>query len=231
MVFQPGFRARILNGDFSLSAKLTDISLPVSVEMLDSTTFADNGAKRSIPGLDHSTFSCDGFVDAETNTDVAAWVDAQPFTYAREGLALGSPTILVNGLKSSYEPGTQVGGISSFSLSGETDGPASFGVSLHDLTAETATLNGTGVDGGAASTNGGVAHLHVTAYSGLTSATVVVADSADNVSFATIGSFTAATAATSQRLAITGTIRRYTRYTLTAVGTGSVTFACALARH
>lgn len=231
MSFKPGYKARILNGDFSLSAKLTDISLPVTIEMLESTTFADNGVKRFLAGLDHSTFSCEGFIDAETNTDAAAWTTAQPFTYAQEGLSIGSPVFLVNALKASFEPGTQVGGIASFSLSGETDGPTSFGVSLHDLGAETSDGSATSVDGGAQTTNGGVAHLHVSAFSGLSQAIVTVEDSANNSTWATIGTFATVSGTTSERLAITGTIRRYTRATVDVTGTGSVTYATALARH
>lgn len=227
----PGFKARILNGEFSLSAKLSDISLPMTVEMLDSTTFADT-AKRSTPGLDHSTLSCEGFIDADTNTDVAAWTSTQPFSYAPTGLALGAPAIIVNTLKSAYEPGTQVGGLASFSLSGETDGPTGFGVSLHDLTAETIDASGTGVDNLAATANGGAAHLHVTAFSGLSAATIIVEDSANNSAWATIGTFAAVSGVTSERITFAAAaVRRYLRYSVDVTGTGSITFAVLAARH
>lgn len=231
MAFQPGFKARILLGDFSLSAKLSDISVPLGVEMLDPTTFGDNGVKRALPGLDSSSFSCEGFIDADTNTEVASWTSTTPFTYAQNGLALGSPVILLDTLKASYEPGTQVGGVAAFSLGGQTDGVTSFGVSLHDLTAETVDGNGTGHDGGAATSNGGIAQIHVTAFSGLTSAVVTVADSADNVSFATIATFATVTGTTSERKAVSGTVRRYLRYSLDVTGIGSVTFQVSFARH
>lgn len=231
MTFKPGFKTRVLLDDFNMSTKLTSISVPTTVEMLDPTTFGDNGVKRAQPGLDSSTFSIDGFVDAATNTEVAAWTSTTPVTFAQEGLALGSPVQLLNALKASYEPGSPVAGLSSFTISGQTDGVTSFGVSLHDLTAETATGNGTSVNNGAATSNGGIAQLHVTAFSGLTNAVIVVADSADNSSFSTIATFTTVTGTTSQRVAVAGTVRQYLRYTVTVTGTGSVTFQTSFARH
>lgn len=232
MTFKPGYRARILNGDFSLSAKLSQASGALDVEMLDVTTFADDGVKRFIPGLDGSTFSVEGFVDAAAATDNAAWTSTQPITYGTDGLAAGASVLMVNALRSSYEIGTQVGGVASFTFEGTTDGPTDFGASLHDLTAETADTNGTSVDGAAATTNGGVAHLHVTDFSGLTGAVVTIEDSATGSSgWATIGTFANATGATSERIAISGTVRRYTRAVVDVTGTGSVTFAVALARH
>lgn len=228
----PGYKARILNGDFSLSPKLSEASGALSVEMLDVTTFADDGDKRFIPGLDSSMFTAKGFIDAAAHTDSAAWTSAQPFTYGPLGFALGSPVQMVNSLRSKFEIGTQVGSVASFDLEGTTDGLTNFGVSVHDLAAETADGNGTSYDGGAATTNGGTAHLHVTAFSGLTSALVTIEDSATGSGgWATVATFTSATAVTSERVTIAGTIRRYLRAVTDVTGTGSVTYACFLARH
>jgi hypothetical protein len=107
------------------------------------------------------------------------------------------------------------------------------GVLLAALAAITITTTGTGVDNGAASTNGAGVYLGVSAYSGLTSVTVKVQHSTDNSSWSDVsgGAFTAVTAGpTALRLAVTGTINRYTRSVATVVGTGSVTLAVALAR-
>lgn len=232
MAFKPGYKARILLGDFSLSPKLNQISLPTSVDMLDVSTFADNGVKRFIPGVDTSTASMSGFIDADTATDSAAWTAAQPLTYGPQGIALGDPVFMVDTLRSSYELGSQVSGVSSFDLGAQTDGFTNLGVSLHDLTAETATANGTGHDQTTASTTaGGVGHLHVTAFSGFTNIIVTIQDSADNSTFATIGTFATVTGLTAERLAIAGTVRRYVRASWTKTGTGSCTFAVAFSRN
>lgn len=96
----------------------------------------------------------------------------------------------------------------------------------------TATSPSTGLDGGASTSNGAQAYLHVFSFSG-TSVTVTLQDSADNSTFAAIASpmaFTAATGITSQRIAVTGTIRRYVR----AITTGtfsSAAFAVQFTRN
>lgn len=229
---KPGYKVRIYNGDFSLAAKLSEVSANLQVDMHDVTTFADNGNKRFIAGIDTSELSCEGFVDAAANTDSAAWTAAQPFTYCPQGSVIGSFAVLVNALKSSYEVGTAVAGVASFSIAGQTDGATNLGgVSLHDEGAETGDGSASSVDGTAATAVGGVAHLHVTAYSGLTNAIITIEDSANNSTWATIGTFATVTGLTSERLAIAGTIRRYTRCTIDVTGSGSVTYACALARN
>lgn len=94
----------------------------------------------------------------------------------------------------------------------------------------TGATNGTSVDYGAVSTVlGAASYLHVMSFTG-TSAAIVVADSADNVSFATITGLahTSVTAATKERLqtAAGATIRRYVRFQVT--GTFS-SLVCVLA--
>lgn len=74
--------------------------------------------------------------------------------------------------------------------------------------------NGTAVDGGASTSHGFAAYLHVISLASGT-ATVAIQDSADNSSFSAVtgGGFTAATGATKQRIqtATNGTVRRYVR--------------------
>ena len=89
MAFQPGFKARILLGDFSLSAKLSQVSLPVAVDMHNVTTFGD-GSKRFLPGHYGSTGSLSGFMDADAVADAAAWTSSNPLTYAPFGLSRGA---------------------------------------------------------------------------------------------------------------------------------------------
>lgn len=230
MAATPGYKTRIYNGDFDLSAKLADVSPTVEVAMLDVTTFSET-AHRFIAGQDSATFSCQGFVDAASDADTAAWTDVQPFTFCPTGSTIGYPAVLINALRSSYEIGSEVAGVNSFTINGQSDAQIGYGVSLHDLTAETSDGSATSVDNAAATTAGGFAHLHVTAFSGLTDAIVTVEDSANNSVWATIGTFATVTAATSERIAISGTIRRYTRATVDVTGTGSVTYACFLSRN
>lgn len=231
MSFTPGFRARILLDDFSLSAKLADASLPFTVDMLDVTTFEDDGDKRFIPGLDHSTASFSGFVDADAAGESTAWTATEPVTYAPWGLAAGSDVFLLDALRSNYEVGTQVGGVASFDLSAETDGHTDIGQSLGLLTLDD---DGTGsaVDGGAGTASGGVAQLHVLAYSGLDDVDFTVEGSANGTSgWATVATFTNVTGTGSERVVVTGAVARYLRVAADVTGTGSVTFQASFARR
>lgn len=237
MAFVPGYKSRLLLGDFSLSAYITDVTAPMDVEMLDVTTMADAPARKFIPGRPGGTFTTKGFLDPDGTADlqydqINDWVGNEPLTYAPTGFSAGSPTWLVDALKASASSGATISGPVSFDLSAQVSGLIDVnGVSLHDLTAETIDGNGTGVDGAAQSTGGAVAHLHSTAFSGLTGNVVIIEDSANNSTWATIGTFTTIAGLTSQRLVIAGTVRRYTRCSWDVTGTGSNTFAVALARR
>jgi hypothetical protein len=109
------------------------------------------------------------------------------------------------------------------------------GVSLHDLTAETGTGNGTSTDNGAATTNGGVGVFHCTAIAGAAPSVVVkIQHSTNNSTWVDLLSFTAATAATKQRIEVAAatTINQYLREVHTFGGTtSSITFNSAFARR
>lgn len=95
----------------------------------------------------------------------------------------------------------------------------------HALGSEVATGQSASIDNGAASANGGVGYLQVMDIAGITNLAVVVQDSADNSSWATIATFAGVTADRGrERVAITGTVRRYTRCLWTFTGTGSAQF-------
>lgn len=101
----------------------------------------------------------------------------------------------------------------------------------HALSTEVATGNGTSIDHGAQTTNGGVAYLHVPDIAGITNLAVTIEDSADNSAFATILTFAGVTAdRTAQRVAITGTVRRYTRARWVFTGAGSAQFWAGFGR-
>ena len=233
MAFVPGFKSRLLVGDFHIAAYTQEASAPWEQDMLDATVLTSGGVKEYVGGQDTSTLNISGLYDTAEHADLASWKssDAQAVTFGPSGLALGAELWMADALLTSMELGASAAGMATFSLGAQTDGPTDMGVSLHDLTAVTADTSGTGVDGTAATTGGGVAHLHVTAFSGFSGADVIIEDSANNSDWATIGTLTTVAGVTSERLAIAGTIRRYTRYSIDVTGTGSITFAVGLARR
>ena len=236
MSFKPGYGARILLGELSYSAKLNQVSLANPTEMHDVTTFGDSDPvtglcpKRFIAGQDSATSQISGFLDADVLTDAAAFTTATPLTIGLEGLAHSAPVFLVDALRANMDTSAQTSGVVQFTLDAQADGFPGIGNSLHNLSAETIDGNGTSHDGTAASATGAVAHVHVTAFSGLTSVDFTIEDSANNSAFAVIGTFSQLTAIGAQRIAISGAIRRYVRIVTNVTGTGSVTFAAAYAR-
>lgn len=237
MTASAGYKSRLLLGDFNLSVSTRSVASPYTVDMLDVSAFSTDGSKSFIIGQNTSTLSIDGLADTDATVgqqfdQVSTWTDAQPVTYAPRGLTLGSELRMHNAWRTSLELSANVTSPVGFKLNGQTDGITDWGVSLHDLTAETTTANGTGYDQTVVSTTaGGVGHLHVTAFSGFTNIIVTVQDSADNSTFATIGTFATVTAATQERLVIAGTVRRYVRASWTKTGTGSATFVVGFARR
>ncbi len=232
-------QSRILIGDYHYSPLLTDFSFGADTDMGESTTLND-AAKTFIPLLSTSTFTGSGWLD----TDGAAnghldqlndWIadQATPLTWGPSGTALGSEVQMVSALQSQFSTGSKVQSIAEWAMAGQTDGATDFGKSLHALTAETATAVGTGLDNTAATANGGVAHLHVTAFSGFTNIIVLVEDSVDNSAWTTLVTFSTVTGVTSQRstVAAGATVKRYLRASWTKTGTGSATFAVAFARR
>jgi hypothetical protein len=98
------------------------------------------------------------------------------------------------------------------------------------------TTNGTNVDNTAPSTNGGVAHLHVTANTRNGATTFKVQHSTDNSTWVDLVTFTSVTAATTgaQRVEVASgtTVQRHLRAQATTAGTtGSITYTVSFARR
>jgi len=154
-------------------------------------------------------------------------------TYLRgSGIGKGAASILA--VQVGYDPSRGQDGSLTMNTSAQSTGgiPLEWGEQLTaGVRTDTAATNGASLDGGAATTFGGSAYLHVLAVTG-TSVTVTLQDSADNSSWANItgGAFTAATARGAQRLTVAGTVRRYVR----AITSGTFTnaqFVVAFTRH
>jgi hypothetical protein len=215
MAFMPAERSRVLLGSLNLSCYATQLGATTATAMLDSTVFcnADNTSMKSkafIPGMTEGSFEISGHLDVDGSQGlqfdtIVDWKQATPLavTYAPSGLTALSEALLAGALEGSFTPSAGVGGMADFSLSSTADGAVDPGFVLEDLTAVTIDGNGTARDLTAQSTNGAVAHLHVTAFSGLTSNVVTIEDSTDgSTGWATIGTFTTVTGLTSQRLVI-----------------------------
>lgn len=232
-----GKETAVLINEFDVSGFFNSMDLSRDVDTPESTTFGDDD-REYIAGLRGGSISYGGFWDNTSTTGsdevlnatlgvaTARIVSAYP-----AGTTLGNIAYLYNTHSTSYSVSSPVDGITSISADMIATGQIERGVSVHALTARTSTANGTSVDSGASSSNGGVGHLHVTALSGATTLDVDIEDSANDSTFASLISFTqVTTSTTSERSTVAGTVDRYLRAAWTISGT-SYTFAVTFARR
>lgn len=232
MPFVSATKSRVLAGTLSASCYSRGFSLSSSVDMLDVSTFCDD-AKVFLPGQNTSTASFELIYDAAQAAHADTWATATklPVTFLPGGAAVGDAAFLIDSIRTDYSTTTSVTGTVDASITTQTTGDTGYGACLAALAAITTDTNGSAVDNGAASTNGGVAHLHVTAFAGLTSDAITIEHSTNNSTWATLATFTTVTAATTQRLEVTGTVNRYLRVVDDVTGTGSCTRLVAFARR
>jgi hypothetical protein len=224
-----------VNG-FDLSGYFRAFDTAWEIGLEDTTTFsATRVAKSWTLLLEEAMWTLTGFWDATAIVGVHAVIKA--------ALALATKSIVTV-----WPTGDAVGSrgkalqadLSSRTVEGAVDSVLTIGaefkssvgeedvVSHHALAQETIDGNGTTVDNGAATTNGGVAYLEVSAVT--TNVLVTVRHSTDNfgANDVLLGTFALATARGAQRLEIAGTINRYTRFVWDL--TGNTTFRGSLGR-
>ena len=239
MAFRSTKVSRVYIGIVRASAYADTVSNSF-VMAVDPTTTLEDTSPTSIPGRSTSTFSCSGPLDtdatangqADAINDINGSTTATPITY----LPLGSDGAawLTEAIATDYPLSSTLDAAVQWSFAAQTSGPTDYnGVVLSALTAITADTNGASVDNGASTANGGVAHIHVTAFSGLTSNAVIVEHSANDSVWATLATFTTATGVTSQRLEVAAgtTVNRYLRVVDDVTGTGSCTRVVAFSRR
>ena len=228
--------SRIFVGSLAWSQFTRSKNLSMDTAMLDTTTIND-ADMQYIPGQNSGTVALDMLLD---NSGAAgsqfitlnSWKAAtQVVTLCFEGTTRGLPVWQIVADQGNFTVNSAATDVVSVSGSYNTDGVVGYGVVIDPLTAITVDTNGTSVDNGAATSAGGIAHLHVTAFSGLTSNSVIVEHSTDNAAWSTLGTFTLATGLTSERITVAGTVNRYLRVRDDVTGTGSTTRFVAFARN
>lgn len=244
MAFRHGKGTRILIGSTDLSTYFRDTTQSSTVDTAETTTYGVTGdAKTYVTGLADATISLSGLFDdtagaADEVITTALASDADiVFTIAQDGgLTVGRRCLLGQSIQTKYDMTSPVADVVSTSLDLQSDGETIHGVVLAGLAAISTTSNGTGVDGTAATTKGGVATLHVTTNTRNGAITVKVQHSADNATYTDLATFTTVGTATttSERLVVASgtTVNRYLRASFTVAGTtGSATIAVAFGRR
>lgn len=228
--------SRVLVNEYSMSADITGYTCTHNRNLSPVTTLVDEGMKH-IPGLLSGAMGLRAVFDTSatslyTITRTAVGTDdGYLVLVAPEGLTVGTPAFTTVSDLSGLTADAAVADAVSTTIDATPDGGVDWGPILHALTAETATADGTSVDETSATSNGGIAQIHVTAFSGLTNIIVKAQHSSDNSNWSDLATFATVTALTKERKTFTGTVNRYVRASWTVTGTGSCTFAVALGRR
>lgn len=235
MAFQHGKSTGVLFDEFDLSQYFNQVNASREIQAVNTTTFSHDdktyiagleGGSIAIQGLwEGSASAVDEQLDASIGSEAIITVCPQGFG------TLGNKAIMLKGEHISYQIRSTTTDAVRIVAGGTADGGVrTAGVLLHILEQETTTENGSSVDNGAGTSNGGVGHLHVTAFSG-TSATVKIQDSANDSAFSDLVTFASVTGVGAQRIPVTGTVDRYLRYAITADNFTTMTLAVSFARN
>lgn len=223
-------------GGYDLSGDMNAIALGAGAELKDATVLNDLSRRRR-GGLKTTALTLNGFWNGGTGgVDDALFSNIGqsdvPITVGLLTGAEGERADFFKALLGEYKPGAQVGEMFAFEVTGDDSGGDGI-VGGRILVNGTKTLdgNGTGYQLGAVSaTQRLFAALHVTAFSGFSSAVIKV-QSDDNSGFTTAAdriTFTTVAGVTSEYASpVAGPITDdYWRVTWDVTGTGSISFVC-----
>jgi len=243
--FRHGKNTIVLFNAFNLTEYFNSVSTSAMAEAVETTTFGSANKTYAI-GMKDGTVSLEGLWAGDaTGVDevLAAAVTSDTkniITVGTEGATLGRRAKLVNTDETSYEISGAVADMVTISAEAQASGTVGGfdgGVLLAANQTVTATVANTGVDNAAASTNGGVAHLHVTTNTRNGAITVKVQHSSNNSTWADLLTFTATTSATttSERIEVAAgtSVNRYLRANVSgfAGSSGSATITVGFARR
>lgn len=230
--------SRVLVNELHASGELSGWSAGKTCPLADATNLLSAGGVTE-PGIVAGTISLKGWVDTGATSLAAEAAAAHGVegallvTVCPDGVTVGATALMAVCDQAGFAVDASSDATVPLSIEAMPDAGIDWGVVLHGLTAETADANATSVDNTAATTNGGVAALHLPAYSGLTNVVVKVQHSTDNSTWVDLVTFATATGVTSERVVVaTGTtVRRYLRATTDVTGTGTCTPVVAFARR
>lgn len=239
-----GANAQLMLDGYDMTGYFREFSVNLTKDVLDATVFG-LGSRVKMPGLKHATVSGTAFYDDTTTTgswDVLTGKfpsgTAGTYIFGPQGFALGARIVEVYSEAIKFQVQTVIDDLQKIMTDAEARANAAdLGVSLHALSAETTfPYSGTSVDNAAATTNGGVGTVSVSAIAGSSkNAVYKIQHSTNDSTWVDLVTFTAITSANSfQRTEVAAgtTVNRYLRITITDGGTTtSVTGLVAFCRR
>jgi hypothetical protein len=222
----------------------TTITVKAEAPTRETTVLGDTWATHGWPGIKRGSLSQDGFFDDATGAINAALCDlentSQVMLLAHEGNVAGKKAWGFAGtFAATYDRGVDVGefhkATATHTVSGAVEGPRILAALAARTTA--GDTEASSIDNAALTSNGGAGYLGVTGITlgGYDNLIVKVRHSADNVTFADLLTFTAATAIGAERKTVAAltTVNRYLAISWAWTGAGagqSATFTVAFAR-
>jgi hypothetical protein len=243
--FRHGKNTVVLFDKYNLSEYFNSVTATAMAEAVETTTFGSANKTYAI-GMKDGSISLEGLWAGDTDgvdevlEAAVASNTKKIITVGSEGAVLGRRAKLINTDETSYEISSAVADMVSITAEAQASGTVGGfdgGVLLAANQALTATVANTGVDNAAATTNGGVAHLHVTTNTRNGAITVKVQHSSNNSTWADLVTFSATTSATttSERIEVAAgtSVLRYVRVNVSgfAGSTGTATITVGFARR
>lgn len=222
MTFQHGRTTEVYLDKYDLSAYTKSADVTAEADLPDTTCFGATGRRRQVVGLKDCSIAMQCLHDSTATASYGvakalyATSTASPFALYPQTGAVGGPAILAQIREKSAKETSPVDGVVATAVELTGDGGPDYGVILRPLTTSSDTGNGTGVDNGAGTTNGGVAQWHCPTVpgSGLVTVDVKVQHSTDDNIYADLVAFTSAGAATTserKEVAAGATVNQYLR--------------------
>lgn len=245
--FRHGKNTVVLFDKYDLSNYFTTANVMAKADTVETTTFG-SAYKTYAVGQEDATVSLDGLwsgVLDTTGSDAVLWTafgstTKKMITIAAEGNTLGRRATMLNTDEASLDIKTAIADMVKITATAQasgTTGSFDSGVLLASAQVLASTATNTGVDNAIATTNGGVAHLHVTANTRNGAINVKVQQSANNSVWTDLVIFTATTSSTvtSERIEIAAgtSVNRYLRVNVSgfAGSAGSATITVGFARR
>jgi hypothetical protein len=234
-----GKGVRFLLDEYAPFSRFHTGTITRSKDVTESKAFGQTWRQRPVDSFRDGALSLEGEFDTAAGLsqavldDLSAQQTPAILTLGVGGLAIGALVDMAQVvLEDNHFSAFDKEGLVNLAAEFKTDDRIDIGVSLHDLTAEVAIGNYTGVDELAATTAGGVGHLHVTAVTG-SNILIKIQDSVDNsvwtdlITFATFG----AVGVQRIELGAAAAVKRYVRAQIVSGTITSVTFNVSFGRR
>jgi hypothetical protein len=240
MAFLDASKSKLYMAEFDLSTFVTEGNLATARALREATTWADSGSKFH-PGTNQDTLSIRMLYDDGTSGSEVIGNSLRSATAVKVVTVLPDPTLGKQGYTSGDgwsegpEIGSRVGSLVELSATLQlalTDRVKSLG----PLASKTATFNGTSIDDTDPTAAGGKWVYHITTFAasgGNARWQIVLQDSANNSSFATVGSESVnITAVGAARRTFAGALRQYVRIRVVLdASSGTLEFIAAYERN